>query len=64
MFLADILGVAVEDSLIDESGKLHLDRAGLIAYAHGVYYELGRQLGTFGYSVKGIPASRQRNKNK
>ena len=51
MFLADIVAVDVEESLIDESGKLHLDRAGLAAFAHGEYYELGRRIGTFGYSV-------------
>ena len=51
MFLADIVAVDVEESLIDESGKLHLDRAGLAAFAHGEYYELGRRISTFGYSV-------------
>ena len=51
MFLADIVAVDVSEELLDESGKLHLDRAGLAAYAHGEYYELGRRIGTFGYSV-------------
>ena len=49
MFLADIVAVDVDDSLIDESGKLHLDRAQLVAYSHGSYFELGRRIGTFGY---------------
>ena len=51
MFMADIVAVDVDETLIDESGKLHLDRANLVAYAHGEYYELGRRLGKFGYSV-------------
>ena len=51
MFLADIVAVDVDDSLLDEIGKLHLERAGLVAYAHGDYYELGKKLGKFGYSV-------------
>ena len=51
MFMADIVAVDVDDSLIDEKGKLHLDRAGLLAYAHGEYFELGKKLGSFGYSV-------------
>ena len=51
MFMADIVAVDVDDSLIDEKGMLHLDRAGLLAYAHGEYFELGKKLGTFGYSV-------------
>ncbi|WNX85955.1 flavin reductase family protein [Agathobaculum sp. NTUH-O15-33] len=52
MFLADIVAVDVEQSLIDRAGKLHLDRAGLLAYAHGEYFELGKKLGSFGYSVR------------
>ena len=51
MFLADIVAVDVDDSLLDENGKLHMERAGLIAYSHGEYYELGKKLGKFGYSV-------------
>ncbi|MBE6554214.1 MAG: flavin reductase family protein [Ruminococcaceae bacterium] len=51
MFLADIVAVDVDESLLDEHGKLHLERAGLVAYAHGDYFELGRKLGKFGYSV-------------
>ncbi len=51
MFLADIVAIDVEESLVDAGGKLHLERADLVAYAHGGYYELGRCLGTFGYSV-------------
>ena len=51
MFMADIVAVDVDDSLIGEDGKLHLERASLVAYAHGGYFELGRQIGSFGYSV-------------
>ncbi len=51
MFLADIVAMDVDESLLDESGKLHLDRAGLVAYAHGEYFELGKRLGKFGYAV-------------
>ena len=52
LFLADIVGVNVEDGLIDAKGKLHLEKAGLIAYSHGTYYSLGKALGTFGFSVR------------
>ena len=51
MFMADIVAVDVDEALLDESGKLHLERAGLVAYAHGGYYELGRRIGTFGFAV-------------
>lgn len=52
MFLADIVAVDVDESLIDESGRLMLERAGLIAYAHGDYYRLGERIGDFGFSVR------------
>jgi len=51
MFCADIVSVHVDDNLIDEGGKLHLEKASLAAFAHGAYYGLGRQLGTFGFSA-------------
>jgi len=52
MLLADIVAVNADESLLDKSGKLDMGRAQLIAFAHGAYYELGKQLGTFGYSVE------------
>lgn len=52
MFIADIVGIDVAKELLDDSGKLCLEKAGLIAYAHGNYFELGKQLGSFGYSVR------------
>ena len=51
MFLADIVAVDVVETLVDEKGKLRLDKAGLAAYAHGEYFELGKKLGTFGFSA-------------
>ncbi|MEG1305448.1 MAG: flavin reductase family protein, partial [Oscillospiraceae bacterium] len=51
MFLADIVGVSADETLLDHSGKLCLDRAELIAYSHGEYFALGEKLGTFGFSV-------------
>ena len=52
MFVADIVSVSVDESLVDASGRLALERAGLIAYSHGEYFALGKKLGSFGYSVK------------
>ena len=51
MFLADILAVTVREELLDETGKLCLDRAGLIAWSHGAYYSLGERLGSFGFTA-------------
>ncbi|MEF9918956.1 MAG: flavin reductase family protein [Eubacterium sp.] len=52
MFLADILAVNVDDRYLDDKGKLHLDKANLITYSHGEYFELGKKLGSFGYTVR------------
>ncbi len=52
MFLADIVAIDVDESLLDKDGKLCLEKAGLAAYAHGQYYALGKRLGAFGFSVK------------
>ena len=52
LFLCTVEQVYVSDSLFDGDGSLHLDRADLIAYAHGEYYPLRpRAEGFFGYSV-------------
>jgi flavin reductase (DIM6/NTAB) family NADH-FMN oxidoreductase RutF len=51
MFIADIVGIGVDERLIDETGKLCLDKAGLTAFAHGEYFELGKKIGAFGFSV-------------
>lgn len=52
MFLSEIVAVNIAESLIDENGKLCLEKAGLSAFAHGDYYALGKKLAPFGCSVK------------
>lgn len=52
MFLAEIVGVDVDEKYIDSKGKLNLQQCGLAAYAHGEYFALGRKLGDFGFSVR------------
>ena len=51
MFLAEILAVNVDDKYIEEDGRLAIEKAGLLAFAHGRYYTMGRDLGAFGFSV-------------
>lgn len=51
MFLAEIIGVYVDDAYLDENGKLCLEKAGLLAFLHGAYYTLGREVGKMGFSV-------------
>lgn len=52
MFLAKVVAVNVDTEYLNKSGKFDLNQTGLIAYSHGEYVELGRKLGTFGYSVR------------
>jgi len=52
MFISEITGVQISSHLITKDGRLALEKAGLIAYAHGHYYTLGRQLDHFGFSVR------------
>lgn len=62
MFLAEIVAVNVDESLLDQNGKLHLERAELTAFAHGDYYSLGKKLAPLGISVKD-KKNRSHNKN-
>ena len=51
MFLAEVVSVSVDQAYMDENNRFHLDWADPIVYSHGIYYELGKALGKFGYSV-------------
>lgn len=52
MFMADILSVNINKDLLDERGRLKIEQAGLMTYAHGTYFALGKKIGSFGFSVK------------
>jgi flavin reductase (DIM6/NTAB) family NADH-FMN oxidoreductase RutF len=52
MFLAEVVGVTVEDAYMDENGKFRINDTGLVMYSHGEYFRLGELLGKFGYSIK------------
>jgi len=52
MFIADVVGVTVDDKYMDETNKFCLNESNLIAYSHGEYYSLGDKLGSFGYSIR------------
>lgn len=60
MFLAEIVNVSVDEALMDETGRLCLEEAGLVAYNHGHYFALAKTpLGRFGFSVM-KPKTRKR----
>ena len=53
MFLAEVVSVNADEQYIDpETDAFNMQKAGLVAYSHGMYYELGNQIGKFGFSVK------------
>lgn len=64
MFIADILGVNVDEAALDEKGRLMVEKLDLICYAHGTYFSLGKQLGTFGHSVRKKPKKSGKNPHK
>ena len=51
MFIGEVMGVSVRKDLLDDKGALHLEKAGLVAYSHGLYHRLGEVMGFFGWSV-------------
>ena len=51
MFVAKVLGIHASKKYIDENGAFDISKCNLIAYANGGYYQLGKKIGSFGYSV-------------
>lgn len=52
MFLAEVLAVCIDDQYMDQAGRFHLNDAKPLVYSHGRYLGTGREIGSFGYSVK------------
>ena len=51
LFIANIVDIGVREDLIDQNGRIMMEKADLVAYCHGVYYGLSEALGFFGYTV-------------
>ena len=60
MYLAKIVGVTSDSYLMDDKGRLCLDKAKLITYNHGEYFLIGEKLGFFGYSLASEDIIRKR----
>ena len=52
MFIADVMSIDADEKYINEKGSFDISKCNLIAYANGGYYELGRKIGKFGFSVE------------
>ena len=64
MFLAKVVNVNVDDRYMDENGRFNLNSSGLVAYSHGEYFELGKKLGRFGFSVQKQVTAKKKNPNR
>lgn len=62
LFIAEVVAVTVDDSYMDSKNVFRLNDAGLVAYSHGEYYELGKKIGRFGYSVQKKKKSNKKSK--
>ena len=52
MFMAEVLSIDADEKYIDDNGAFDISKCDLVAYANGKYFELGNQVGKFGYSVQ------------
>ena len=57
MFLAEVVAVHADEAYMDEAGRFSLNDARPIVYSHGKYLAVGKELGSFGYSVQKKPKS-------
>lgn len=52
LFLAQVVAVHAQEQYMDEKHKFHLEWAEPIVYSHGTYFTCGKEVGTFGYSIR------------
>lgn len=65
MFMAEIVKVHADKSIINENGKILLEQANLICYNHGEYFGIKRKpIGKFGYSIMKQKTKRRINREK
>ena len=61
LFLAEIVAVQVSEEYLTQTGRLDLEHnGGVLGYAHGHYFQLGKCLGHFGFSVRKKPGRKVR----
>lgn len=52
MFIAEALAINSDEKYIDEKGAFDISKCNLIAYSNGNYYQMGKKIGKFGFSVQ------------
>ena len=63
VFVADVLGINVDEKYINDKGTFDISKCDLITYANGHYFELGKKIGKFGFSVQ-KKKNKKRNRKK
>jgi flavin reductase (DIM6/NTAB) family NADH-FMN oxidoreductase RutF len=62
MFISEVVAINADEELIDKkTGRFCLDHSIPLVYSHGKYYETGKFIGKFGFSVE---KKNKKNKNK
>lgn len=52
MFISEVVAINADEEYFDDNtGKFKLYNTGLLSYLHGNYYETGKLIGKFGFSV-------------
>lgn len=52
MFIAEVLAINSDEKYINEKGAFDISKCNLIAYSNGHYYQMGKKIGKFGFSVQ------------
>ncbi len=60
LFLAEIVDVCVRESFFNVDGSIDEQAMALVAFVHGKYRALGKEIGFFGYSVASEDVLRRR----
>jgi len=52
MFIAEVVNFSVDDKYIDKDNAFDFSKALPLVYSHGHYFEMGKEIGKFGWSVE------------
>ena len=52
MFIAEVLAINSDEKYINDNGAFDISKCNLIAYSNGHYYQMGKKIGKFGFSVQ------------
>lgn len=62
LFIAEVVASNIDENIINEGGKLELEKANLSVFSHGEYWSLKKPIGFFGFSVAKKATLKRRQK--